>query len=119
MDRAEWTEEEGHQRGRICNLSKQERLPRKNRTRYDIEYEILEYCQSPKLETHIMYRANMSYQMLRKYLPDLMQRNLLEPRVNTDEGRIKYTTTPEGRKLMVAYLTLGINATKKNGGETI
>lgn len=109
------SEKERCERGRVCNLSIQ--VKRQNRTRYDIEYEILEYCASPKMKTHVMYHANLSFDMIQRYLNSMMERGLLSFSEDSETGRGRYLTTSEGRKFIVAYLTLGNATTKKNGGE--
>lgn len=103
----------------MSQVTIQKKKPRRtNRNRYDIEYEILALCQSPKMKTHVMYKVNLSFAMVQKYLHDMYERSLLEPVIDAEAGHTKWLTTQTGRKLMVAYLSINRSATKE-GGETI
>ncbi|QGA54311.1 hypothetical protein GFS03_06870 [Sulfolobus sp. E5-1-F] len=50
---------------------------RYKRSRLDIELEILSACRSPMKKTPLMYKARLSFELARKYLGDLQERNLL------------------------------------------
>jgi predicted transcriptional regulator len=54
---------------------------------------------SPVNKTEIMYRANMSYGQLAKYLALLQNKGLLENRAG------KWVTTEQGRQFVKAYQT--------------
>ena len=54
--------------------------------------EILRFCEVPQSKTRIMYRTNLSWAMLQKYLSELQSRGLLE----VHHSQIKYAATPKG-----------------------
>lgn len=49
-------------------------------------------------KTHIMYRANLSYEQILYYLSELLTRGLLEQ--DTFEGTQVYRTTEKGREFL-------------------
>ncbi|QPG51179.1 winged helix-turn-helix domain-containing protein [Saccharolobus solfataricus] len=50
---------------------------RYKRSRLDIEFEILSACKSPMKKTPLMYKAKLSFELAKKYLGDLQERDLL------------------------------------------
>ena len=67
------------------------------RGRLGIIYEILSICsKAPTKKTHIMYKANLSYDQLRKYLNLLINMQLLEEHT-TNNGK-KYHINGKGRR---------------------
>lgn len=52
-------------------------------------------------KTHIMYRANLSYEQVHMYLAELIEKGLLE-QAATDEG-VVYRTTGRGREFLHYY----------------
>jgi predicted transcriptional regulator len=73
-------------------------VTKRRRSRAEVISDILEVAVEGALKTHIMYGANLSYAQLRRYLPLLLERGLLEAR--TEKGWMVYTTTREGVKLL-------------------
>ncbi len=71
----------------------------KHRARYAIVRDILDTCKKPALQTHVMYRANLSYEGLKDYLNMLVDRGLLKIDENRDSARM-YTTTTKGLELL-------------------
>jgi len=67
------------------------------RSAIEIIGEILELRECSK--TGIMYKVNMSYALLQKYLSFLLSRGLLEQHTN-GKGRITYRITPRGEELL-------------------
>ncbi len=49
-------------------------------------------------KTHIMYRANLSYEQIIYYLGELQEKGLLEQR--TEDGNVIYGTTERGREYL-------------------
>ena len=49
--------------------------------------------------THLMYRANLSYSSLRKYLSAMLRQGLIV-KVNNDNGTVVYQTTEKGGLLL-------------------
>jgi predicted transcriptional regulator len=54
--------------------------------------EILDLCIEPQSKTHVMYKINLSWQMLQKYLAHLQSLGFLE----IHSSSRKYTTTQKG-----------------------
>ncbi|MGI0080183.1 MAG: winged helix-turn-helix domain-containing protein [Nitrososphaerales archaeon] len=71
----------------------------KHRARYAIVSEILETCRKPARQTHIMYRANLSYEGLRHYLNMLVDSELLKID-ETGESPRTFLTTKKGLELL-------------------
>jgi len=62
------------------------------RPKVQIMAEILELCKEPQFKTHVMYKTNLSWQMLQKYLSHLQSLGFLEIR----HSPRKYATTQKG-----------------------
>lgn len=58
------------------------------------------------MKTHLMYRANLSYTMLRDYLKFLMDNELLGTSNYPDEKVTIYKTTNKGSKFLESYTAL-------------
>ncbi len=52
-------------------------------------------------KTHIMYKANLSYEQVHLYLSDLMSKNLIAQDVSPDG--VIYRTTDKGREFLFYY----------------
>ena len=64
----------------------------KSRGFFDIMAEMVMVCQSGAKKTHIMYKANLSYEMLQRYLKMLLEAGLVEG--STFDGY--YRASPKG-----------------------
>jgi predicted transcriptional regulator len=64
--------------------------------------EILSLCEQPKTKTQIMYKANLSWEMLKKYLSQLQSQRLLK----VHHSRTKYATTQKGLKFVEKWKEL-------------
>jgi predicted transcriptional regulator len=49
--------------------------------------------------THLMYKANLSYSTLRKYLSTALRNGLIK-KINNDDGSIVYYITEKGKLLL-------------------
>jgi predicted transcriptional regulator len=78
----------------------------KNRNRLGIVANILTIAKSGALKTHLMYRANLSYTMLRDYLKFLRENELLAESYYPDEKVTLYKTTEKGVRFLESYLAL-------------
>ena len=52
--------------------------------------------------THIMYKANLSHQMLKEYLGDLTARGFVEEKQDK-KGNLTYLLTPKGQKYLAEF----------------
>jgi predicted transcriptional regulator len=68
----------------------------------EIMAEILILCKQPQTKTRVMYRTNLSWRMLQKYLSQLQSRELLE----IHHSLTKYTTTRKGLKFVEKWREL-------------
>jgi predicted transcriptional regulator len=73
-------------------------LSRRRRDRLTIMAQVLDIAREGILKTQIMYGANLSFVQLNDYLSLLQDVKLL--RVNTEDGRTTYKTTPKGIKYL-------------------
>jgi predicted transcriptional regulator len=78
----------------------------KNRNRLGIVANILTIAKTGALKTHLMYRANLSYTMLRDYLKFLKDNELLAESHYAEEKVTIYKTTEKGNRFLESYLAL-------------
>jgi len=64
------------------------------REKIEIVKEILELCKTPVGKTQIVYRCNLNFKIVKKYLSRCFERGWLM--CETSEGRMLYTTTIVG-----------------------
>ncbi len=92
------------------NLSKQTKnmkmmYERKNnRGKIQIMGDVLALATSGIKKTHIMYRANLSYEQVHLYLGELIGKRLIEQDVSPDG--VVYRTTDKGREFLLYYTRL-------------
>jgi predicted transcriptional regulator len=70
------------------------------RGRLEIMAEILRFCDQQKAKTKIMYKTNLNYTQLKKYLRSLTSKGLLSTNAN------KYFTTQKGRRFLEIFAQL-------------
>jgi len=75
---------------------------RKNRDRVEIVADILEICRNDTRKTSIMYQANLSFELLTKYLRLLQQANLIK----IGEDSSLYSATEKGIEFLKQYYQL-------------
>ena len=75
-----------------------------NRGRIQIMGDVLGLATAGIKKTHIMYRANLSYEQVHMYLAELIEKGLLV-QASTDEGLV-YRTTERGREFLHYYSRL-------------
>ena len=71
------------------------------RGRLEIIREILTICCIPAKKTSILYRCNLSFSQLQKYLEYLIRRNLLNNTKN--DGKTVYIITDKGKEFLEEY----------------
>ena len=69
------------------------------RDRFDIVADILEIVKRKPKKTQIMYQANLSYSVLKKYLTEIIDNGLVY--YNTDSRY--YVLTDKGKELLIRY----------------
>jgi predicted transcriptional regulator len=78
---------------------------RKNtRGRIEIIASVLLHCRQGIKKTHIMSKANIGYEQLCYYLPNLINTGLLIQAI--DEGSVIYRTTEAGREYLNSYFEI-------------
>jgi predicted transcriptional regulator len=64
--------------------------------------EILNFCQEPQVKTHVMYKTNISYRRLQKYLSQLLEFGFLEVHHSVE----RYATTEKGHEFLNKWKAL-------------
>ncbi len=72
------------------------------RTSLDVYVDILEAAQNGAKKTRLVYRANLNFEIIKKYISSLTENGFLI--VNEAEG--KYYTTEKGMKFATKYKDL-------------
>jgi len=72
------------------------------RNSLEITAEILSLCEKPQTKTRVMYRANLSWGLLQKYLSRLQSKQLLE----VQNSRTRYVTTRKGLQFVKTWREL-------------
>jgi predicted transcriptional regulator len=76
-----------------------------NRGKIQIMGDVLALGTSGIKKTHIMYRANLSYEQVHLYLGDLIGKRLIIQDVSSSDG-VVYRTTEKGREFLLHYTRL-------------
>jgi predicted transcriptional regulator len=91
--------------GNTRPLKLQVEEPFTNRSRLSIIYHILWICHETEVsQTQLMYKANLSYFQLKKYVHTLTIKGLLQETVH--DGKKSYRSTPRGRQYIDAFRDL-------------
>src|SRR5919107_1494158 len=75
-----------------------------NRGKIQIMGDVLGLATSGIKKTHIMYRANLSYEQVHLYLGELIGKRLIAQDVSSDG--VVYRTTEKGREFLLHYTRL-------------
>jgi predicted transcriptional regulator len=75
-----------------------------NRGKIQIMGDVLALATSGIKKTHIMYRANLSYEQVHLYLGELIGKRLIAQDVSSDG--VVYRTTEKGREFLLYYTRL-------------
>ncbi|HYY67564.1 MAG TPA: winged helix-turn-helix domain-containing protein [Nitrososphaeraceae archaeon] len=73
-----------------------------NRGKIQITADILSLCTVGTKKTHIMYKANLSYEQVNYYLADTLRNNFIEQCAHGEDG-VVYRTTDKGREYLKYY----------------
>jgi predicted transcriptional regulator len=76
-----------------------------NRGKIQIMGDVLALGTSGIKKTHIMYRANLSYEQVHLYLGELIAKRLIAQDVSSPDG-VVYRTTEKGREFLHYYTRL-------------
>jgi len=69
------------------------------RSQFEILAEVLELCRKPTTKTRIMYKINMSYSVMQKFIEHLQKLELLK----LANDAKKYVTTEKGLEFVRKY----------------
>ncbi|HJS81459.1 MAG TPA: winged helix-turn-helix domain-containing protein [Nitrososphaera sp.] len=72
-----------------------------NRGKIEIMADVLSLSTAGIKKTHIMYRANLSYEQIIHYLTQLLGKGLLAQ--DLSDGALVYRTTEKGREFLNCY----------------
>lgn len=72
-----------------------------NRGKIEIMADVVYLSTSGIKKTHIMYKANLSYDQINRYLRELLKLTFIE--IAMDEGTIIYRATEKGRLFLHYY----------------
>lgn len=72
-----------------------------NRGKIEIMADILSLSTAGIKKTHIMYRANLSYDQILYYLNELLTKGLIS--IHVRDGFALYSTTEKGREFLKCY----------------
>jgi predicted transcriptional regulator len=75
-----------------------------NRGKIQIMGDVLALATSGIRKTHIMYKANLSYEQVYLYLEELIRKRLIAQDVSHDA--VVYRTTEKGREFLLYYTRL-------------
>ncbi len=76
-----------------------------NRGKIQIMGDVLALATSGIRKTHIMYKANLSYEQVYLYLEELISKRLIAQDVSSSDG-VMYRTTERGREFLLYYTRL-------------
>ncbi len=72
-----------------------------NRGKIQIMADIVDLCKAGIRKTHIMYKGNLSYEQINRYLYELLEKELIIQ--NLDDGILTYRATEKGRSFLQYY----------------
>jgi predicted transcriptional regulator len=75
-----------------------------NRGKIQIMGDVLELATSGIKKTHIMYKANLSYEQVHLYLSELLEKNLIAQ--DATQNGVIYRTTDKGREFLLYYMRI-------------
>jgi predicted transcriptional regulator len=76
-----------------------------NRGKIQIMGDVLGLATSGIKKTHIMYKANLSYEQVHLYLGELISKGLISQDVSSPDG-VVYRITEKGREFLLYYTHL-------------
>lgn len=76
-------------------------IRKNNRGRIEIIADILELAAAGVRKTHVMYKANLSYQQTSRYFKEMQEMDLMGQR--EEQGRTTYFATEKGRQYLAHH----------------
>ena len=65
------------------------------RTRYDVFRDIISLTVVPQLKTHIVYKCNLNFNIVKKYISDLIEKGYIRI-IHIEGNKTLYETTDRG-----------------------
>jgi predicted transcriptional regulator len=88
-----------------------------NRGKIQIMGDVLALGTSGIKKTHIMYKANLSYEQVHLYLGELIAKRLIAQDASSPSEGVVYRTTEKGREFLQYYTRLTECLEEEEGGE--
>jgi predicted transcriptional regulator len=82
-------------------MLQRERTTENNRGKLEIMADVVNLSTSGIKKTHIMYKANLSYDQINRYLRELLKLGFIE--IAIEEGTVIYRATEKGRLFLHYY----------------
>ena len=79
-------------------------MTKRRRSRMEIIHDMLAAIQKKGgliKPTHLMYKANLSHQLMKEYVNELMEKQLMSEDI--DEGKKVYVITEKGNEFLAQY----------------
>ncbi len=74
------------------------------RTQYEIYWEILSYCRTPRLITQVIQRCNLNTKLGQEYVEFLVSKGYLSKTL--EKEKTLFTTTPAAERYMETFMKL-------------
>ena len=78
------------------------------RTRYEIFRDILAFTTIPQLKTHIVYRCNLNFNIVKEYIRDLIERGYIRI-IHIEGNKTLYKTTDRGLEYLNMFKKISMN----------
>ena len=97
-------------------MNRSETRNENNRGKIEIMADVVDLCKSGIKKTHIMYKGNLSYEQINRYLQELLKKDFI--RQDIDGGVIVYRATEKGR-LFIHYYSLMTDTLLDDAGNDV
>jgi len=77
------------------------------RNNYDIDRDILNLTKSPQLKTNIVYKCNLNFKLIKRYLTKLIQKGFIT-KTKRHDGKTLYSITNRGLEYLNVFDNLMI-----------
>ncbi len=76
------------------------------RSSIDIDADILRIAKDGARKTQIVYQGNLNFQLIKRYLPRLIEQGYMDPPIENSKGEKIYRTAPRGAEFLRRYDSL-------------